>query len=176
MANCKEECPTCQSIGTFNRLSYDNCAYDKKLSESTSPLMYQMSRYKYENCARCTYDGKLYAPFDLVEEESELKGIVRPATKCPSRLYNPTCQRNGICWSTYDKNVPIIYPPNLCPVVCNNIKKMKTPGYTLQKRDFCDKYAHNNNIQPCPPSQENAEEMRADNHLLKQAQMMYNPY
>lgn len=143
LGKCRETCPTCQSIGTFNRLNYDNCAYDKRLQESTSPLSYQMSRYKFENCARCTYNGTQYAPFDLVEEESELKGISRPATRCPSRLYNPMCKRSNICWSTYDKDVPVVYPANLCPVVCNNIKKMRTPGYTLHKRDYCGKpYPH----------------------------------
>ena len=142
MGDCKDK-STCQSIGTFNRLSYDNCAYDKKLSESTSPLMYQMSRFKYENCSRCTYDGKLYAPFDLVQEESELRGLTRQATKCPTRLYSPTCQKSDICQSTYDKDVPVIYPPNLCPVVCNNIKKINHPGYVLQKTDYCGKLFSN---------------------------------
>ena len=119
------------------RLNYDNCAYDTRLKESTDPLSYQMARFKFENCSRCTYNGKQYAPFDLVEEESELLGISRQATRCPSRLYHPNCKRSDICLSTYDKDVPIIYPPNLCPVVCNNIKKMKHPGYVLQKRNIC---------------------------------------
>lgn len=159
-SECRDTCPTCPGIGTFNRLNYDNCAYDKRLRESTSPLMYQMSRYKFENCARCTYNGKQYAPFDLVEEESELRGIVRPATRCPVNMYNPTCTKSETCLSTYDKQVPVIYPPNLCPVVCNNIKKMNNPGYTLQKRDFCD----NNN--------QESEEMRMDNYSVQPANMM----
>lgn len=137
-SECREKCATCPSIGSFNRLNYDNCAYDKKIQESTSPLMYQMSRYKYENCARCTYDGKQYAPFDLVDEESELLNITRSATRCPSREYNPMCKKSDNCLSTYDKDVPVIYPPNLCPVVCNNIQKMKTPGYSLKKQNYCD--------------------------------------
>lgn len=170
MSECKETCQTCQSIGTFNRLTYDNCAYDKKLSESTSPLMYQMSRYKFENCARCTYNGKQYAPFDLVEEESELKGIVRQATKCPTKLYNPTCQRSNMCLNTYDKDVPIVYPANLCPVVHNNIKKNNTPGYTLQKREFCD--GQYQTIRPMQANQHNAEEMRMNTKLFKQAHVM----
>ena len=138
---CKDTCSTCQSIGSFNRLGYDTCQYDTKLKESTTPLLYQMSRYKYENCSRCTYDGKMYAPFDHVELESELRGIVRSATKCPSGLYSPTCPKSETCLSTYDKTVPIVYPPNLCPIVCNNIKQMKNPGYTLQRRDHCGKPA-----------------------------------
>jgi len=136
---CRESCPTCQSIGSFNRLNYDNCAYDKRLQESVSPLTYKVSRYQFENCARCTYNGVQYAPFDLVDEESELKNIVRPATRCPSRKYDPSCQKSNMCTSTYDKEVPVVYPPNLCPVVCTNIKQMNNPGYTVEKRDYCDK-------------------------------------
>lgn len=181
IGECRGTCQTCPSIGSFNRLNYDNCAYDKKLKESTSPLSYQMSRYKFENCGRCTYDGKQYAPFDLVEEESELKGISRPATRCPTRQYYPNCQKSDTCWNTYDKDVPIIYPPNLCPVVCNNIKKMNNPGYILQKKGFCDdplKPNQTNNLNKYSnqyPNQYCAEEMRTDSYLLNQALgMRYN--
>lgn len=130
---CRNICPTCQNIGGCTRLSNDDCAYNQKVRESTAPLMHQLSRFKFENDSRCTYDGKLYAPFDLVDEESELKGIVRPVSKCASEMYHPGCNSNN-CRSTYSKNVPIIYPPTLCPIVCNNIKKMTHPGYVLQKR------------------------------------------
>jgi hypothetical protein len=180
---CRDNCSAYQSIGTFNRLNYDNCAYDKKLKESTTPLSYHMSRFKFENCARCTYDGKQYAPFDLVEEESELRGIVRPSTKCPTKLYHPNCQKSNTCQSTYDKDVPIIYPPNLCPVVSNNIKKMNNPGYSLQRRNFCDNLSQNQSNQINqrnqqnlinPPNQYCAEEIRSDMDLLYQAQMMQN--
>lgn len=150
VGDCRETCPTCPSIGTFNRLNYDNCAYKKKLGESTSPLMFQLSRYKFENCGRCTYDGAHYAPFDLVSEESELKGLTRPATRCPSRLYTPTCKKSDLCWSTYDKDFPVVYPADLCPVVCNNIKKMKTPGYVLQKREYCGKPLGQNGTNVAP--------------------------
>jgi uncharacterized paraquat-inducible protein A len=135
--NCENVCPTCQGMGAFNRLNYDNCAYNKKIQESTTPLSYQMSRYKFENCARCTYNGKQYAPFDLVEEESELRGISRRATKCLSKLYHPGCKKSSTCLNTFDESVPKVYPANLCPVVCNNIKKMKHPGYVLNNVDFC---------------------------------------
>jgi len=137
LGECRETCPTCPGIGSFNRLNYDNCAYDRRLRESTDPLSYTLSRYKFENCARCTYDGTYYAPFDLVDEESELHNLSRPATRCPERLYNPTCQKSDLCWSTFDKTVPVVYPPDLCPVVCSNIKKMKNPGFVVQQQGFC---------------------------------------
>lgn len=137
--NCKKDCKTCPSIGTFNRLPYDMCAYSRTLRQSTSPLMYNMSRYKYENCKMCTYDGKLWAPFDLVDFESELLGLSRPNSKCNELEYDPRCPKSSLCTSTFDKSVPIVYAPDVCPVVCNNIKKMRTPGYILHQRDFCGK-------------------------------------
>lgn len=135
--DCKEECKTCPSIGSFNRLTYDNCEYSKHLQESTSPLMYMMSRYKYENCGVCTYDGKLWAPFDLVDYESELLNITRPNSKCPDMKYDPRCPRSPMCISTFDSDWPVVYAPDVCPVVCNNIKKMMTPGYVLHERAYC---------------------------------------
>lgn len=137
--NCKKTCATCPSIGSFNRLSYDNCDYSKYLQESTSPLMYRMSRYAHENCRVCSYDGKLWAPFDLVDYESELKNITRPASRCPSMKYDPKCPRSPSCISTFDNTWPVVYAWDVCPVVCNNIKKMKTPGYKLHERAYCGK-------------------------------------
>jgi len=134
---CRKECRTCPSIGSFNRLSYDNCTYGIELRQSVSPLFYNMSRYKYENCGMCTYDGKLWAPFDLVDYESELLNLTRPGTRCDELKYDPRCPKSGLCTSTFDKSVPVVYAPDVCPVVCNNIKKMQTPGYLLHRRAYC---------------------------------------
>ena len=125
MSQCNNR-STDHSIGGFNRLSYDNCAYEKNVSDSTSPLSYQIARYKYENCSRCTHDNKQWAPFDLVDFESELMGIKRTASKCVSNKYAPDTQKT-----------PVIYPANLCPVVTNNIKKMTNPGYSVPAQNFC---------------------------------------
>lgn len=148
LGNECSDCKTCPSIGTFNRLRYDNCAYDKRLRESTSPLMYQMSRYKHESCRKCSYDGKLWAPFDLVDFESELIGITRPNSECDELHYYPTCNSKQpsvkdpqvpACRSTHDKSVPIVYAYDVCPIVCNNLKKMRTPGYSVHQREYCGK-------------------------------------
>ena len=70
------------NTGSSNRLLYDYCAYKKTLRESTDPFRYRMYEGAFENCNKCIYD-KFWRPFDLVDEESELKNITRPATKCP---------------------------------------------------------------------------------------------
>jgi len=135
---CKK-CATCPSIGSFNRLRYDNCAYSQDLNQSTSPLNYQMSRYKFENCSACSYDGKYFAPFDLVDYESELKNITRPNSLCDSIKYSPTCEKSEMCISTFEQDNPVVMVRDVCPVVCNNIKKPTYPGYTLRQRDYCGK-------------------------------------
>lgn len=133
------KCAACPSIGSFNRTTYDNCAYALDLHQSTSPLNYFMSRYQYENCSACTFDGKYYAPFDLVDQESELLNITRPVSKCNQLKYSPTCVKSSMCTSTFDKSNPAVAVRDVCPVVCNNIQKMKTPGYTLNQRNYCGK-------------------------------------
>lgn len=40
------------NIGNFNRLSYDNCAYDGKIKQSTDPLNYRLSVDQIHNCDR----------------------------------------------------------------------------------------------------------------------------
>lgn len=148
IGDCKKTCATCPSIGTFNRLSYDNCEYRKTLQQSTSPLMYKMSRYQFENCDICTYDGRVYAPFDLVDQESELIGLTRPNSKCDELQYNPLCPDSALCTSTFSKSVPIVYAWDVCPVVCNNLKKFRTPGYELHERAYCGRPLDDVKVQP----------------------------
>ena len=81
------------NIGNSNRLIYDECACQKKLTESTDPFLYRMYEGAHENCNRCIYD-KLYRPFDVVDQESELKNITRPTSRCPHLKYNPKCKKS----------------------------------------------------------------------------------
>ena len=38
---------------SFNRLTYDNCAYSTTVKESVSSLDYNLFKGKYENCTQC---------------------------------------------------------------------------------------------------------------------------
>ena len=38
---------------SFNRLSYDSCAYSKNLQQSTDPLEYNLFKGKFESCNSC---------------------------------------------------------------------------------------------------------------------------
>jgi len=124
------------NIGGTNRINQDNCAYQKSLYESTSPLSYQLYMGKHESCSACIQD-KFYLKYNLVDVESEVKGINRPLSKCDQLKYNPGCKSSARCVSTFDKNVPRVRVPELCPIVYNNIPKMTHPGYTLPNPDFC---------------------------------------
>lgn len=137
--NCyKYECNQkgCNNVGTSNRTIYDSCEYKKQLHESTAPLNYALYYGKFESCQKCVYDN-FYRPFDLVDVESELKNITRPATKCPQYKYNPNCPTSPSCISTYNESVPVVFAPEICPIVKNNIPKMTSPGYTVPNGIMC---------------------------------------
>ena len=41
------------NIGYSSRLGYDQCAYDDRLQESTSPLLYRLDTNRINNCDKC---------------------------------------------------------------------------------------------------------------------------
>lgn len=124
------------NVGSFNRTLYDNCAYQKELYESTSPLSYNLYFGKHENCKKC-HVGKMWRKYDLVDIETELRNQTRPLSKCDQFKYSPNCKMSGLCLSTFQKGVPITPAPEVCPIVYNNIPKMTSKGYILPRLDFC---------------------------------------
>ena len=124
------------NIGGSNRLIYDNCSYQKQLYESTSPLAYQLSQYKYENCNKCLYD-KFWTPYQLVDIETELRNQTRPLSHCDQFKYSPKCSKSGLCLSTFDRSVPVVPAPEVCPIIYNNIPRQTHPGYHLPNPNFC---------------------------------------
>lgn len=128
--------------GSFNRSTYDRCAYQKSLYESVSPLQYNMFGGKFENCSKCTYDeNSFWKPTDgsIIDQESELKNITRRATRCPQYKYTPNCTKSCGCTSTFDKSNPIVMAQEVCPIIHNNIPRMYGPGYELKTEPFCQK-------------------------------------
>lgn len=124
--------------GFSSRLPYDPCAYNKELSESVAPYAYQMFDGKFENCNRCVYD-KYTRPFDgdVVDVESELHNITRPASRCPSRKYHPGCKMSPNCISTYDDKVPVVLAPEVCPIVHNNLNWKNDTGIRDPRPSNC---------------------------------------
>jgi len=91
-----------------NRLSYDACAYQKTLQQSTGPMEYMLYPGKFENTAKCRIEfgvngGNAVSLFsgNLVDLESELRGQTRLNSLCPSTMYNPNEQ----------KQMPLVHQP-----------------------------------------------------------------
>ena len=86
-----------------NRLMYDSCAYKTSINQSVSPLEYQMNPIKFENCNKCRHElGLLGGPSvshiqgNLVDLETDLRGITRKASLCPSKKYQSPCSTGDL--------------------------------------------------------------------------------
>ena len=116
--------------GDFTRLIYDKCEYNEKYKQMTSPIKYRMELYASENPKKCRYNSTFILKQDLVDQESELRGITRVQSKCPSMKYQPDCKVSGTCMNTYNKDFfPVVLAPENCPIVTNNLKKVYNRGY-----------------------------------------------
>ena len=114
--------------GSSNRLLYDACACSQNYQDSISPFKYVTYYGAYENANKCQSNG-FWRPFDpeIVDIESELKNITRPASKCVTMKYVPTCKKNEMCTSTFQQPMPATVN-RVCPVVYNNIPRQPCNG------------------------------------------------
>ena len=87
---------------SFNRLSYDDCAYKKTLEESTGTLTYVLNPIKFENCSKCRVEFGIVGGTNvshnigsLVDIENDLFNITRKNSKCPSKKYEPKCNKSN---------------------------------------------------------------------------------
>jgi hypothetical protein len=129
------------NIGGFNRLMYDECASQQRIEDSTSPYNYMTYGGAYENCKKCTYENQFWRPFnnEIVDRESELLGLGRPATKCSKLKFSPNCGKpSPRCRSTYDKTNPVIFD-RVCSIINSNIPVQKNPGYKMPSSNICKK-------------------------------------
>ena len=93
---------------TSNRLIYDDCAYAKKIKESTSPVSYMLNPIKNENCNKCRHELGLLggtnvsiSGSNIVDVESDLSGRTRIHSQCPKQKYQPSQ-----CKCTHDTGIP----------------------------------------------------------------------
>ena len=131
------------AAGYSDNLFYDDCAYNQRLKENREFAQYQLYQGAHENIGKCKYD-RFYHPYDLVDVESELKNQTRPLSDCPSLKYMGVKQ-TGTCSTKdkpyqvdyFNKTVPVVYPPEICPIVYNNIPKRSCPGFVIPKYINC---------------------------------------
>lgn len=100
---------------SFNRLTYDDCAYKTELTNSVSVLGYMLDPIRYEHCSKCRPEigivgGTAVSNIkgNLVDLENNLMGRDRPNTHCPSRKYIPPA--NNILQGNEDIK-PVCHPP-----------------------------------------------------------------
>ena len=74
---------------TYNRLSYDTCTYSRELGENVNILKYVINEDRYEHPKKCFHGKGLLGGAsvskirgDVVDLESELRGITRNLSKC----------------------------------------------------------------------------------------------
>jgi hypothetical protein len=96
----------------MNRLTYDTCAYEKELKQSTTPLQYMLDPVKFENCQKCRMElgvvggtAVSHITGNLVDLENDLRNQTRPNTHCPSYKFNPVEPLGG---KEYIK--PVLHP------------------------------------------------------------------
>lgn len=98
------------NIGHSSRLAYDTCAYDDKLSESVSPLLYRLNPTKIANCDACLStlgpraghngygvstmidsdpNNNVAPSQNLVDLESVLSNRNVPTSRCKTGKVNP---------------------------------------------------------------------------------------
>jgi len=91
---------------SYNRLAYDNCSYEKTLMESEGPGAYKlMTPGNVEQMCladdphiRAQYMGANHVPgTSLIDVDSELMNITRPASQCPTQKYIPHQSGTGMC-------------------------------------------------------------------------------
>jgi hypothetical protein len=124
--------------GSSNRVKYDCCAYSQSLEQSVKPLDFQLYFGSVENENSCIDKKKWYKQdTEIVDVESQLWKLTQPMSKCDKFKYNPSCQKNELCMSTYDESAPRVLSPSLCPILHNNIPKQTHVGYTLPDPKLC---------------------------------------
>lgn len=132
---------------SFNRTMYDHCAYKQSLAESTGTLSYMLDPVKYEigDTTKCSVNFGVsggasvrYPKRTLVEIESELLNLTRPASRCPSKQYAPKCSKptsnddNGLPCGPYQLQTDDHHNNNLKGCYLATYKPKTTqPGYSL---------------------------------------------
>ena len=110
-----------------NHLRYDPAAYTQYLKESQNVGCYQMYSGKFVNKNQCRIGFGILAGNDvslyrgnMVDLESDMMGITRPASLCPKNKYMPRFQQKcgaGLPSGPINCNSELIHKP-VCQLAC----------------------------------------------------------
>lgn len=99
-----------------NRLIYDQCEYDVRVAESTGTLAYMLDPLAHENVKKCRIELGIVGgnnvsltKGNIIDVESDLKGVTRKASLCPSRKYRTKCATSD-CLSCQPEDIVIDGP------------------------------------------------------------------
>lgn len=151
-----------KSFRSQNNLINDDCAYKRRLHESTSPLLYNINPIAYESCTKChqAYPGFIGAlggqGFGIgpsrVQIDSDLRGITRLQSKCPSHKYNPEsyaycgackkCDKGLPCGCQHCRSQPHLSDcrPGIIPV--ESLDTRAFGGCNTQKDQYVDRFQY----------------------------------
>lgn len=90
---------------SFNRLPYDKCAYKQHLYETIGPGVYMLGTpantctpcHSSDPYIRLQSQGASLSRHNLIDVDSELIGINRNNSRCPTQKYIPACGADGMC-------------------------------------------------------------------------------
>jgi hypothetical protein len=120
---------------SFNRLSYDLCAYSKTIQQSTDPLEYNLYKGKFESCISCpTPDITNNLDFGIRSDvESDLKGQVRVGTKCDEKKYptNAVPPASAYVNPIVCQGIYKITPTNIPTQISNGLKDLSNYGQNV---------------------------------------------
>ena len=120
-----------------NRLMYDTCEYKTRLNENAGTLEYTLDTVRYENCNKCRMELGLvggtavsHIQGNLVDLETDLVGITRKASLCPTNKFNSSCatqniancQPNNIVYKDTNGNSHVIDTNKVHLPSCNMIR------------------------------------------------------
>ena len=104
---------------SFNRLTYDTCAYKHSLAESVGTLAWVLDPSRFENCNKCRIEfgtvggtNVSHIKGNLVDLETELRGTTRLQSKCPTLKYQNPCPNGDMTTCQPDEIVIKANPAN----------------------------------------------------------------
>ena len=96
-----------------NRLMYDTCEYQTRLNESANTLNYTLNSMRNENCNKCRMElgtvggtNVSHIKGNLVDLETDLLGITRKASLCPTQKFTSACARGNMA-NCHPENIVI---------------------------------------------------------------------
>lgn len=128
------ECPKDRLNDGITQQNFDTCQYFVETYQSVAPVGFQLWENKFISLQN-NIEHRDYNYRSVIDMESELRGITRPLSNCPSMKYTPGCKltsANTNCMGTFSK--PPVFNPYITPPVHNNLVPETSKGFVIPKQ------------------------------------------